>query len=147
MRDMVHNKQAVMLGALTLAGTTPGATAWVDVRGFDAATLIVVTGAVADAGAAGGFTGTLQHSDTTAAADAVAVDAVDAVDGVVSLTVTDDTDDNKLIGGLGYIGDKRYVRINYVGTTDTDAVVNTVAVLNKPHRAPTTFVGTSVAAT
>lgn len=147
MRDMLNNKQAVMLGALTLSGVTPNATAWVDTRGFDAVTLAVLTGVITDAGAAGGFVGTLQHSDTTAAADAADVVAADTVDGTIALTVTSDDDDSVLVGGLGYRGNKRYVRINFVGTTGTDGVVNVLALLNKPHRAPTTFVGASVAAT
>lgn len=147
MRDMLRNKQAVMLGALTLSGVTPNATDWVDTREFDACTLSILTGAVTDAGDAEGFTATMQHSDTSDAADAVDVVAGDTVDGSISLSVTADGDDNVIVGGLGYRGSKRYVRLNFVGTTGTDAVVNTVALLNKPHRAPTTFVGASVAAT
>ena len=147
MRDMLRNKQVVQLGADTLSGVTPNASTWVDVRGFDACTIALLTGVVTDAGASAGFTGTLQHSDTTAAADAVDCVAADTVDGEISLTVTVDTDDDKLIGGLGYVGNRRYVRLNFVGTTGTDAIVHTLAFLHKPHRAPTTFVGTAVAAT
>lgn len=147
MRDMVNNKQRVHLGVDTLAGVTPNATLWVDTRDFDACTIELMTGAVTDAGAAGGFTGTLQESDTTADADATDVAATDCVNGVNTLTVTADTDDNVIVGGLGYNGNKRYVRLNFVGTTGTDAIVHTSATLNKPHRAPTTYVGTAVAAT
>lgn len=147
MRDMLSNKQVVLLGTVTLSGTTPGATSWVDTRDFDACTLIMATDTVTDAGTASGFTFTAQHSDTTAAADAAAIAAADSVNGTVALTVTADTDDNKLIGGIGYKGNKRYVRLNGVGTTGTDATVKVYAILNKPHRAATTFVGSNVAAT
>jgi hypothetical protein len=147
MRDMLSNKQVVLIGTVTLSGVTPGATSWVDTRGFDACTLVLATDTVTDAGTASGFTFTAQHADDTAAASAAAIVAADSVDGTIALSVTVDTDDNKLIGGIGYKGSKRYVRMNGVGTTGTDATVKVYAILNKPHRAATTFVGTSVAAT
>jgi hypothetical protein len=144
---MISNKSMVLLGTVTLSGTTPGATSWVDTRGFDACTIVLATDTVTDAGTAAGFTFTAQHSDTTAAADAAAIAAADSVNGTIALTVTADTDDNKLIGGIGYKGSKRYVRMNGVGTTGTDATVKVYAVLNKPHRAATTFLGAAVSAT
>lgn len=147
MRDMISNKQVVLLGTVTLSGTTPGATSWVDTRGFDACTLMLATDTVTDAGTAAGFTFTAQHSDSTAASSAAAIAAADAIGGTISLSVTADADDNKLIGGIGYIGSKRYVRLNGVGTTLTDATVKVYAILNVPHRAATTFVGSNVAAT
>ena len=147
MRDMLSNKQVVLLGTVTLSGVTPGATSWVDTREFDAVTLILATDTVTDAGTSSGFTFTAQHSDTTVAGDAAAIVAADSVNGTIALTVTADADDNKLIGGIGYIGSKRYLRLNGVGTTNTDATVKVYGILNKPHRAKTTFVGTAVAAT
>jgi hypothetical protein len=147
MRDMLSNKQVVLLGTVTLSGVTPGATSWVDTREFDAVTLILATDTVTDAGTSSGFTFTAQHSDTTVAGDAAAIVAADSVDGAIALTVTADADDDKVIGGIGYIGSKRYVRMNGVGTTGTDATVKVYGILNKPHRAKTTFVGTAVAAT
>jgi hypothetical protein len=147
MRDMLSNKQVVLLGTVTLSGVTPGATSWVDVREYDACTIVLVTQTVTDAGTASGFTFTAQHSDLTTAASAAAIVAADSVNGVTALTVTLDADDDKVIGGIGYKGSKRYVRLNGVGTTGTDAVVKVLAILNKPHRAATTFVGTAVAAT
>ncbi len=147
MRDMLSNKQIVLIGTVTLSGVTPGATSWVDTRGFDACTLVLATDTVTDAGTASGFTFTAQHADDTAAASAADIVAADSVNGTIALSVTVDTDDNKLIGGIGYKGSKRYVRMNGVGTSGTDATVKVYAVLNKPHRAATTFVGTAVAAT
>lgn len=147
MRDMLRNKQVVHLGNLSLSGTTPAASAWVDVRGFDACTLVLVNNTITDAGTADGFTATVQHSDTTAAADAAAIVAADSVNGSIDIDVTSDTADDSVAGGIGYRGNKRYVRMNVVGTTGTNADVSVLAVLNKPHRAATTFVGTKVAAT
>lgn len=147
MRDMLSNKQVVLLGTVTLSGTTPGATSWVDTREYDACTIVLVTQTVTDAGDAAGFTFTAQHSDATTSVSAAAIAATDSVDGVIALSVTVDADDDKVIGGIGYKGSKRYVRLNGVGTTGTSAVVKVLAILNKPHRAETTFVGTAVAAT
>ena len=147
MRDMLNNKQVVLLGTITLSGTTPGASSWVDTREYDACTIVLVTQTVTDAGDAAGFTFTAQHSDLTTAASAAAIAATDSVNGAISLSVTADADDDKVIGGIGYKGSKRYVRLNGVGTTGTNAVVKVMAIMNKPHRAATTFVGTAVAAT
>lgn len=147
MRDMLNNKQVVHLGNLTLSGTTPAASAWVDTRGFDACTIMVVNNTITDAGTTSGFTCTVQHGDDSTAAGAAAIVAADSVDGDIAITVTADDADNTVAGGIGYKGSKRYVRVNAVGTTGTNADVSVIAVLNKPHRAATTFVGTSVAAT
>ena len=147
MRDFYNNKQVVLLGTVTLSGTTPGATSWVDTREYDACTIVLVTQTVTDAGDAAGFTFTAQHSDLTTSASAAAIVAADSVNGVIALSVTADADDDKVIGGIGYKGSKRYVRLNGVGTTGTNAVVKVLAIMNKPHRAATTFVGTAVAAT
>lgn len=147
MRDMLSNKQVVLIGTVTLSGVTPGATSWVDTRGFDACTLVMATDTVTDAGTASGFTFTAQHSDLTTDVSAAAIVAADSVNGTIALSVTADGDDDKIIGGIGYKGSKRYVRLNGVGTTGTDATVKVYAILNKPHRAATTFVGTAVAAT
>jgi len=147
MRDMKSNKQMVLLGTVTVAGVTPAASSWVDTRGFDAATIVVKTNTVTDAGTGDGFTVTAQHSDLTTAASAAAIVAADATDGVISVQVTSDAADNAIVGGIGYRGSKRYVRMNVVGTTGSDATFDVYAVLNVPHRAKTTFVGTAVAAT
>lgn len=147
MRDMLNNKQVVKLGPDTLSGVTPNPSLWVDTQGFDACTIVLETGVVTDAGDASGFTATLQHSDLLTEVSAEACVAADTVDGTISATVTADGDDNVLVQGFGYNGGKRYVRLNYVGTTGTDAVVNATAIMNKPHRLPTTFLGTGLAAT
>jgi len=144
---MINNKQVVHLGNLTLSGTTPAASDWVDIRGFDAASIMMINNTITDAGTAAGYTATMQHGDDSTAAGAAAVATTDSVTGVITVAETSDTADNEIAGGLGYIGSKRYVRFNVVGTTGTAADVSIVAILNKPHRAATTLVGTSVAAT
>jgi hypothetical protein len=147
MRDMLNNKQVVHLGNVTVSGVTPAASSWVDVKGFDACTLVMVSNTVTDAGTAAGFTATLQEGDDSTAAGATAVAAADAVGGTLTITEVTDGDDNTISGAVGYKGSSRYARLNVVGTTGSDADVSVVAILNKPHRAATTLVGTAVAAT
>lgn len=147
MRDIKSNMQQVLLGTVTLTGTTPAASSWVDLRGFESAVISLVTQTVTDAGTTDGFTFTAQHSDLTTAASAAAIVAADATDGVISIAVTVDADDDKLIGAIGYKGSKRYLRLNGVGTTGTAAVVKVLATVEMPAQAKTTFLGTAVAAT
>lgn len=147
MRDNVNNTQMVFLGTLALSGTTPAASKWADLRGFDSASIIVKTNTVTDAGTAEGFSFVIQDGDDTTAAGASAVADSELLGSESDLTVTVDTDDNKLIGAVGYVGNKRYLRIVGTGTTGTDAGVDIYAMLQHAAQAPTTFVGTSQAAT
>lgn len=150
MRDMISNMQLIRGAQQTLSGTTPNNSALIDRRGYDALTIYGLTGTVTDAGTAAGFTMKLQHSDTTAAADFADVDAVDLAknsSGTTTVTTTLDTDDDVLTGGIGYLGNKRYVRAVFTGTTNTAAAVSILAVLGKPARAPVSTVGATTAAT
>lgn len=150
MRDMISN-QTILRGApQTLSGVTPNNSALIDRRGYSSVTVYLATDAVTDAGAAAGFTMKLQHSDTTVAGDFVDVPSAGLVAGLsgsTTVTVTLDTADNVIAGGVGYVGGKRYVRGVVTGTTGTDAIVNVLAVLSKPNQAPATIVGATTAAT
>jgi hypothetical protein len=92
----------------------------------------------------------LQHSDTTLGTDFVDVPTDSlrpGLNGSTTVTVTLDTADNVIAGGVGYVGGKRYVRGVVTGTTGTDAIVNVLAVLGKPTQAPAAIVGATTAAT
>lgn len=150
MRDLISNMQVVRGAVQTLAGATPNNSALIDRLGFDALTVYLETGIVTDAGAAAGFTMKLQHSDTTAAADFADVPAAGLVPnsaGGTTVSVTVDATNGVIAGGVGYVGGKRYVRAVFTGTTGTDATVQVMAALGKPHRAPVATVGTTTAAT
>ena len=108
----------------TLSGTTKAEGDWIDMQGWQSVTLSVGTGTVTDAGTASGFSFQVEEGDDTTDAGATAVADADLVGTEAALTVTADTDDDKLIGSIGYIGSKRYVRMTAVGTTGTNAVVN-----------------------
>lgn len=150
MRDMISNMTILRGAPQTLSGTTPNNSALIDRRGYDALTVYLATDAVTDAGDAAGFTMKLQHSDTTVAGDFVDVPTDGLIPnsaGGTTVTATVDTQDNIIVGGVGYVGGKRYVRAVITGSTGTNAIVNALAVMGKPHRAPTSTVGATTAAT
>ncbi|TXH55051.1 MAG: hypothetical protein E6Q97_09595 [Desulfurellales bacterium] len=150
MRDAISNMQLIRGAVQTLSGTTANNSALLDRRGFDSVSIFAETGTVTDAGTAAGFTMKLQHSDTTAAADFTDVDSADLIPnstGATTVTVTADSDDDILANGVGYVGIKRYVRAVFTGTTGTNAEVQILAVLSNSHRAPTTTIGSTTAAT
>ena len=121
--DMRNNAEFGLGLSATLSGATPAAGDWIDMQGWEGLTFTVSTGTVTDAGTTSGFSFEVQESDTTAAADATAVADADLIGAESDLTVTADTDDDKLVGSIGYRGGKRYVRIVATGTTGTDAAV------------------------
>lgn len=147
MRDIISNTQMVHLGNVTVSGTTPATSDYVDLRDFDGVNIVVVNNTVTDAGTADGFTVTLQESADTAGASAGTVATTDTVGGANTVTVTSDTADDAIAGAIGYVGGDRYAGITVTGTTGSNADISVYAVLGKPHNAPTTFVGTAVSRT
>jgi hypothetical protein len=137
----------VHLGNLALSGTTPAVSSYADVKGFNKVTLVVVSNTITDAGTASGYTVTFQDSADTTAAAAASVVAADAVNDTLTLTEVTDGDDNTVLGSFGYLGTDRYVGVSAVGTTGTDADLSVYAILEDPHTAPPTLIGTAVART
>lgn len=146
-RDGKNAIQPTHLGNLALSGTTPAATGWLDTQEIDAATLVIVANTVTDAGTAAGFSFILEESDTTASVDATTVAANEIIGSLSSLTVTSDSADNVVVGWVGYLGSKRYVRAKATGTAGTDADVSVIAIGSALSTEPRSTVGTSVAAT
>jgi len=145
--DSLNNGSWLILGKLTLSGTSTVTTSLVDMQGFDALEIAFVNGTVTDAGAAAGFTSKLQEADVTTAASFTDVATTNAVNGVATVTTTLDTDDDKIAGVLGYIGGKRYVRVSATGTTASDATVFVIGRRSRAASLPPTLVGTATAAT
>ena len=121
--DERNMREDVMGLPATLAGTAKAEGDWVDMQGFEGLTFVVSTGVVADAGAAAGFSFTVEEGDDTTDAGATEVVDGDLIGAESDLTVTSDAAGGALIGTIGYRGDKRYVRMTATGTTGTDAVV------------------------
>lgn len=146
--DTVNDASWVLLGKLTLSGTSTVTTSLIDMYGYDALDVAFLNATVTDAGAAAGYTIKLQEADVTTAASFTDVATTNAVNGTVTTSTTVDTDDDKLTAVLGYIGGKRYVRASATGTALSDAVVY---VLGRRSRSglsrPNAIVGTATAAT
>ena len=131
----------------TLSGTTPAKGNIINMQGFEALTFVVQTGTVTDAGTASGFAFEVQESDTTADADFTAVADADLIGLESELTVTLDTADDDIIGSIGYVGSKQYVRIVATGTTGTAAYVAAIAIKRRPALAGTAAIAADIAAT
>lgn len=145
--DMRNCAEYGLALSATLSGTTAAAGDWIDMQGWVGLTLTVSTGTVTDAGTASGFAFEVQESDTTAAADATAVADADLIGAEADLTVTDDADDNVMVGSIGYRGEKRYVRIVATGTTGTNAAVSVHARKDKGAVMGVASIDTGTAAT
>jgi hypothetical protein len=131
----------------TLSGTTPSAGDWIDMQGWQSVTFTVSTGTVTDAGTASGFSFEIQEGDDTTAAGATAVADADLIGLESALTVTSDDDDNVMVGSIGYIGSKRYVRVVATGTTGTNAAVTVHAIKREGSNMGTATIDSGTAAT
>jgi hypothetical protein len=99
----------------------------VDLQGFNMATLIINTGAIAGSG---DFTASLQESDTTTDGDFAAVAAGDLLGSVPATLET------AAVYKLGYVGNKRYVRAVLTLNSGTSIAAGAVFVLSQPYDAP-----------
>lgn len=131
----------------TLSGTTPATGNIVDLADYSAATFALITGTVTDAGTVDGITFVVQESATTASADFTSVADADLVGLESGLAITLDTADGVAVGSIGYIGNKRYVRVVATGTTNTAATIAAVWLLQKPRYAPKGDAAALIAAT
>ncbi len=106
-----------------------------DTKGFNGAMLGVIVGAITGVAAGAYLTPVLQHSDTVAATDFAAVDAAD-IHG--AFTKIDATSEDQVLQTVGYIGSKRYLRVNldYTGTDITAALVGVFGILGRPDVLP-----------
>lgn len=148
MFDEMNVSTVIHMGLVTLNGTAAVASSLVDVQGFNAMDITVSTGTITDAGDASGWTIKMQESDTTAGADFTDVVAADAINGVVAVTRTLDTDDDMVVGRLGYTGRKRYVRVVATGTASSAGAVHPIARLSRSSLSrPNVAIGAATAAT
>jgi hypothetical protein len=135
---------AVLLEAQDLAHTDT-ATAWIDTQGYNSVEILVTVGALTGVDGDNYLTPVLQHSDTTAASAAAAVDSADIYG---AFTKIDATSEDSTVQRVGYCGSKRYVRVNldYTGTGISAGIVGVLAVVghakSEPAAAPTVAAAT-----
>jgi hypothetical protein len=148
MFDELNVSSLVHMGKVTLNGAAAVASSLVDMQGYNALDIALVTGTITDAGTASGYTVKMQESDSTLGTSFTDVVAADAIGGVVSVTNAVDADDDKLIGRLGYVGRKRYVRLVATGTAGSAGDLHPVARIARSSLSrPNVAIGAAVAAT
>ena len=105
----------------------------VDTRDYQSLLFIILTGSLADADAT--FAALLEESDDSGMSDANAVDDADMI-GTEAGASFIFSDDNKQFK-LGYIGNKRYVRLTITPAGNGSAAAIAIAVVGAPHLKPT----------
>lgn len=113
------------LAPAVVTATTKGSHA--DLQGFNSATLIINTGAIAGDGL---FVVTIQESDTTTDGDFTDVDVTDLL-GTLPAELEAST-----VYKQGYKGSKRYVRAVITKTSGTSIAAGAMFALGHPHDAP-----------
>ena len=106
----------------------------VDILGYQSLEFVLAMGSLADVNAT--FTVRVQHGDTADLSDAVNVPDSFLI-GTEAEASFDFSNDNEL-RKIGYIGDKRYVRLVLTSAGNTgDAFISVIAILGDPRHAPT----------
>lgn len=137
MRDLMNNvavKQAIAPVAARTDNTAI-VSSIIDIRGYDSLMFAISIGTNTDANAT--FTVLVEDGDASNLSDNAAVADADLVgtEALASYQYDDDTETRK----IGYRGSKRYVRLTITpaGNDSGNIFVAAVAILGKPHLAPT----------
>jgi hypothetical protein len=101
-------------------GNNTQSTAACDMSGFESLTVVANTNTVTAFGA--GISFKLQHSNTLVGTDFVDVPAGEIVGAADAVSA--DTQDDVIRGTIGYVGKRRYVRAQAVGSASANAAVN-----------------------
>lgn len=135
MRDLhnhIHPLRAI--SPVSVADNTAQVSQIIDRQGFESVEFIILTGSLADADAT--FTALLEESDDSGFATSNAVSDTDLL-GTEALAGFQFDDDNET-RKLGYIGNKRYVRLTITPASNASAaLIAAVAVLGHPMVGPT----------
>ena len=109
--------------AITSNTTTNGVI--IDTQGYNSLTFLLNVGARTD----GTYTPTIQHGDAANLSDATTVGADDLIGTFAGAAISAANTVRK----IGYVGNRRYVRLGVVSTTVTSgATVGATAVLGEP---------------
>ena len=120
-------KVALNTAAISTSTTTNGVI--LDTQDYNALTFVLNVGARTD----GTFTASVTHGDDSGLSDGTAPDASDLVGTLASTAISTAQTMKK----LGYVGNKRYVRLSVVSTTVTSgATVGATAILSRPAVGP-----------
>lgn len=127
MRKDLHSNTGVVPVVAPQVLSATNTSAAIDLKGFDAAMLVVNTGAIVSAG---DFTAKLQESDTTTSGDFTDVAAADLA-GTFPASLAASS-----VVKVGYIGKKRYVRTVITKNGGTSIAAGAVIVKGLAAMAP-----------
>lgn len=125
MRDL-HSNIGVVAAVAPAVLNASNTSAAIDLAGFEGATVVINTGAVAGSG---NMTPKLQHSDTTTSGDFVDVPAGMLIGEFPAVM------EASSVYKVGYNGDKRYVRTVLTLNSGTSVAAGAVVVKSHPRRA------------
>ena len=135
MRDLHNNIHvARAISPVSVADNTAQVSQIIDRQGYQSLEFLIATGSVADADAT--FVVLVEDGDNSGLSDAASVTDANLL-GTEALAGFQFDDDNE-VRKIGYIGDKRYVRLTVTPVNNASAaVIAAVAVLGHPNYTPT----------
>ena len=135
MRDLHNNIHvARAISPVSVADNTAQVSQIIDRQGYQSLEFLIATGSVADADAT--FVVLVEDGDNSGLSDAASVTDANLL-GTEALAGFQFDDDNE-VRKIGYIGDKRYVRLTITPVNNASAaVIAAVAVLGHPNYTPT----------
>lgn len=135
MKDLFNHVHLVRaISPVSVADNTAQVSQIIDRRGFDSVTFAILTGSLADADAT--FAVLLEESDDSGMSGAVAVPDAELL-GTEALAGFQFDDDNET-RKLGYVGNKRYLRLTITPASNASAgLLAAVAILGHPALMPT----------
>lgn len=132
LHNNIHVKRAI--SPVSVADTTALVSEIIDRQGYGAVEFVIATGSIADADAT--FTVLVEDGDNSSLTDNAAVADAQLL-GTEALAAFQYDDDNE-VRKIGYIGDKRYVRLTITPVGNASAaLISAVAVLGSPSLSPT----------
>lgn len=135
MRD-IHNSLHPLraISPVSVSDNTAQVSQIIDRQGYHALEFVIATGSIADADAT--FTVLVEDGDAANLSDAAAVADANLL-GLETQAAFQFDDDNET-RKIGYIGNKRYVRLTITPVNNASAaLLSAVAILGAPHVAPT----------
>jgi len=123
----LHNNidERVALATQLINTDTTTAGVIIDTAGYESLEFIMQAGVVT----AGDITGVMQDGDDSGLSDAATVASDFRLGSLVTLDATGVT-------RVGYIGKKRYVRLNGLSANSANLTAGIIAILSNPHSAP-----------
>lgn len=134
-RDLLHNIATVLLKEPVDAVHATVASAILDTSGYQSVEIDAIIGVLTGVTGSNYVVPTLQESNTVVGTDFADVAAASILGG---FSKVDSTALDSVVQRAGYIGTKRYLRVNFVytGTGITVGIVGAVGILGRPSAAP-----------